>query len=157
LKKGFAVQNLTSEEFGTRYEDIEVQLAARCAGLLEASNVRDGYRSKAIGPGSLVQYFHRTTKDFLEKEEIWSEILMRTNADFNPNFALMRASYVSFQFGRDPTLANDFMIYSYHADEYPESQHAQAALLDQMDDMMIAETHWSIDAFSPGLWTIQTF
>jgi hypothetical protein len=64
MKEGFAVQNLTSEEFGTRYEDIEVQLAARCAGLLEPSNVRDGYRSKTIGPGSLVQYFHRTTKDF---------------------------------------------------------------------------------------------
>jgi hypothetical protein len=147
MKKGFAVQNFTSEEFGTRYEDIEVQLAARCAGLLEASNVRYGYRSNTIGPGSLVQYFHRTTKDFLEKEEIWSKILMQTNADFNPNFALMRGCYVFFQFSRDPTLANDFMIYSYHADEHPESQHAQAALLDKMDDMMLAEAHWSIDAF----------
>jgi hypothetical protein len=150
MKKGFAVQNLTSEEFGTRSEDIEVQLAARCAGLLEVSNVRDGYRSKTIGPDSLVQYFHRTTKDFLEKEEIWSKILMETNADFNPNFALMRGCYVFFQFGLDPTLVNDFMIYSYHADEHPESQHAQVALLDQMDDMMIAEAHWPIGAFPSG-------
>jgi hypothetical protein len=42
------------------------------------------------------------------------------------------------------------MIYSYHADKHPESQHAQAALLDQMDDMMTAEAHWSIDAFFSG-------
>jgi hypothetical protein len=75
---------------------------------------------------------------------------MKTNADFNPNFALMRGCYVSFQFGRGPTLAYDFMIYSYHADKHPESQHAQAALLDQMDDMMTAEAHWSIDAFFSG-------
>jgi hypothetical protein len=158
IKENFAIQNFTLEEFGTRCEDIEVQLAARCAGLLEISHVRDGSRSKTIGPNSLIQYFHRTTRDFLEKDQHWSRLLLQTKVDFNPNTAMMRSCLVSIQFNLQTAiqagqpLAKDFLIYSYHADTYTESQIAQITLLDQMNDIMTARMPWStVDLFPESI------
>ncbi|PVH79135.1 hypothetical protein DL98DRAFT_655557 [Cadophora sp. DSE1049] len=57
-----------------RCEDTGVQLTARCAGFVEASN-----KEGNISPKSHVQYFHRTARDFLETEENWSKLLLHTS------------------------------------------------------------------------------
>ena len=43
-----------------------------------------------MGPGSLIQYFHRTAKDFLGSDEIWAKLVLETaKMNFNPNVAMM--------------------------------------------------------------------
>ncbi|KAH6698160.1 hypothetical protein BKA61DRAFT_530992, partial [Leptodontidium sp. MPI-SDFR-AT-0119] len=84
-----SIENMTRKEFQVKCEDTRVRLTARCAGFLEASNLPG---TSAMGPGSVIQYFHRTAKDFLESAEVWSKLLMETeNTNFNPNVALMRS------------------------------------------------------------------
>jgi hypothetical protein len=63
----------TNDGLQMKCEDTMVQLTAQCAGFLEVS-VKDGKVSK----DSLVRYFHRTARDFLETEEVWSKLLLQT-------------------------------------------------------------------------------
>lgn len=144
-----------------RCEDISVRLTARCAGLLEVTVSHAGYiKGERIGgPDSLIRYFHRTARDFLETHTHWCKILRQTaNTDFNPNVSMMRSCLHSFRFAianyhvHNPDLARDFMIYSYHADSHPQSHHIQSILLDKMNDTMkMARNSWWTVDFLPGV------
>jgi hypothetical protein len=138
-------------------EDIAVQLTARCAGFLEVSRPE----GKALmGPSCLIQYFHRTARDFLETKFCWCTLLIHTaNTDFNPNVALMRACILALHINpllveldnelekelkgkshrclRHITyLVNDTLIYAHHADGHTESLRTRITLLDQLCSVM---------------------
>jgi hypothetical protein len=104
---------------------IQMQLTARCAGMLEISNSKSG--------DHVVQYFHRTVKDFLETSASSSKLLLGiSNTDLRINVSLMRACIGSLRiiFAQRPglsrgmekksidaySLVTDFMIYAYHAE-----------------------------------------
>jgi hypothetical protein len=144
------MQSCTQAWLDARCEDISVRLTARCAGLLELSNPWHNSGEDIGGRHSLVRYFHRTARDFLEQETHWCKILMQTaNTDFNPNVSMMRSCLRSMQFaiaknpcydpifveGIDSILVDDSFIYSYHADSDYKSHGTQAFLLDKLADM----------------------
>ncbi|PMD21752.1 hypothetical protein NA56DRAFT_748726 [Hyaloscypha hepaticicola] len=140
------MQNCTQAWLDARCEDISVRLTARCAGLLELSN--PWHISGDPGGLSLVRYFHRTARDFLEQETHWCKILMHTaSTDFNPNVSMMRSCLRSMQFAiaknlcYKPILVKDFFIYSYHADSDYKSRATQTFLLDKLDDMDLTAYH----------------
>lgn len=140
-----AMQNCTQAWLDARCRDISVRLTARCAGLLELSNPmnpRNSWGGDSRGQSLLVRYFHRTARDFLEQETHWCKILLQTaSTDFNPNVSMMRSCLRSMQFAiannlwYNPMLANDFFIYSYHADSDYKSRATQTFLLDKMADI----------------------
>jgi hypothetical protein len=144
------IENMTRKVFQLRCEDTKVRLTARCAGFLEVSNI---HGTSTMGPGSLIQYFHRTAKDFLESEEVWARLLSKTSqTDFNPNVAMMRSSlwYIRIQIAFSAESAQRFIRYEIDASTYVtsflayatsaepdiESREAQTALIDQLDDLI---------------------
>jgi hypothetical protein len=139
-------KSCTGKWLDARCEDIWVRLTARCAGLVEVSNstlIPNRTARKIGGPDSLIRYFHRTARDFLEKDRHWSKIMRQTaNTDFNPNVSMMRSCYLYQQFAttnnyvRLPESARDFMIYSYHADSSHASHGTQVILIDKMNEAM---------------------
>jgi hypothetical protein len=121
------------------------------------SNARDKLGSTINRPRSLIQYFHRTAREFLEKDEHWSRLLRQTKADFNPNFAMMRSCLVEVKFETSARAQKDFMIYSYHAESHTESHSAQVALLDQFNEIVIAGDHEAILDLIPNFTGIADF
>jgi hypothetical protein len=158
--------NSTKGALQMKCEDTLVQLTARCAGFLEVS-IRNGKVSR----DSFVRYFHRTARDFLETEEIWSKLLLQTSStDFDPNTAMMRSCVITLQLppiliegdadDRGPMLhvTKDCMIYAHFADAHHPSHGTQIALLDQLCSMLTLhdsrcrgyDTQWIIDLVPGG-------
>jgi hypothetical protein len=146
-----SLEKMTVEQFQLQYEENSVKLTARCAGFLEVSNAPG---ESVMGPISLVQYFHRTAKDFLESEEVWPQILLWTkNTDFSPSVALMRsclwsikvqislnAAFFHKSIHREVEAsahAVGFMTYALDAELESPSRATQTALFDQMSDLII--------------------
>jgi len=134
-----------------KYEDIIVQLTARCAGFLEIPDLEE---EKGKCGHSLIEYFHRTARDFLETDVIWSKLLIQTaGTDFDPNVAMMRSCIMSLRLGSCIDLTKDFMIYAQHADKHTNSHDIQSALLDRLDEMRTSisrmigmyENEWNLD------------
>jgi hypothetical protein len=75
---------LSTEEVAFRAETMRRRLSSRCKGFLEVPPVRN----KTHAATAKVQYFHRTVKDFLTKETVWSDMLSRTSCSFDPHLAL---------------------------------------------------------------------
>ena len=139
----------------SKCQDIIMQLTARCAGFLEVPKTR---REKLIEPNCLIQYFHRTARDFLEGESTWCKLLMHTSTtNFNPHVAMMRSCVLTLwsisplnmdleavNRCRAIDLANDTMIYAYHADGDSKTHRAQIILLDQFVTLMDSiDTTWN--------------
>ena len=158
-----AMQNCTQAWLDARCEDVSLRLTAQCAGLLDISNTMPYLGGHFSGVPSLIRYFHRTAKDFLEQETHWCKILMQTaNMDFNPNVCMMRSCLRSIQFAiannllYNPALSRDFLVYSYHADSDYQSHETQVFLLDKFNDtvndtMNISRNSWWGVDFQPGV------
>ncbi|KAH8802965.1 hypothetical protein F5884DRAFT_684142 [Xylogone sp. PMI_703] len=145
--------------------DTIVQLTARCAGLLEVSNMKG---KDTTGAKSFIRYFHRTAQDFLHTDTYWSKIQMQTaNSEFNPNVCMMQSCILQAMFNykchQEPksltgpfaeldmehlvprckmdeettALAKDFMIYAYHADTQTEAFKAQSVMIDQFNNLLV--------------------
>jgi hypothetical protein len=121
----------------TYYDDMIVQLTARCAGLLEVTNLRV-YEQ----PGDdtvVVQYFHRTTREFLETDVIWSRLLLQTTGtDFEPNIAMMQSCLMSLRMGTPKKLTRDFLVYAvyaYHVETNTTKHQTLHALVDRFDEL----------------------
>jgi hypothetical protein len=144
------VESMTREKFQLKCEETRLRLTARCAGFLEVSNIPG---TSFMGPTSLIDYFHRTAKDFLESEDVWAKILSETeNTDFNPCVTLMRSSlwYIRVQIAFSEQSASyfiyddveaspqvrSFMAYAIHADPHIPSRRTQTSLIDQLDDLV---------------------
>ncbi|PMD32009.1 hypothetical protein L207DRAFT_471340 [Hyaloscypha variabilis F] len=137
------------------YQDTVVQLTARCAGFLEVS---PKFEEEPSQWGSCpIEYFHRTARDFLEKEKIWSKLLLWTaQTDFDPNVAMMRSCIMSLRIGDCPNLTKEFMFYARQAAKHTRSHRIQTALVDRLDDIRrtinrmsgIPEKDWTLDLIS---------
>jgi len=145
----------------TKCKDTIVHLTARCAGLLEVSNIKG---TDLTGPESPIVFFHRTARDFLYTKVHWSKLLIQTiNTDFNPSVSMMRScirqalvNYVIYQkieqddmpFAESiplpqcrmdketKAMAKDFIIYAYNANDHMRTATTQIALLDQFENIM---------------------
>lgn len=144
------VESMTRERFQLKCEETRLRLTARCAGFLEVTNIPGTF---LMGPNSLIDYFHRTAKDFLESEDVWATILSETeNTDFNPCVTLMGSSlwYIRVQVAFSEQSASyfiydnveasqqvrSFMAYAIHADPHIPSRRTQTSLIDQLDDLV---------------------
>jgi hypothetical protein len=155
-------QNLSREEFQLKREDMKIRITARCAGFLEVSNIPG---TSVMGPGSLIDYFHRSAKDFLESDEVWAKLLTETeNTNFNPAVALMRSclryikvhiafsdesieSFIHNDVEASPRVVA-FMAYAHRADSHIPSRGTQTALIDQLNDLICKydiEGNWLYD------------
>ncbi|KAE9364418.1 hypothetical protein N431DRAFT_421379 [Stipitochalara longipes BDJ] len=139
INQNINVATLKGRSLQNKCEDILVQLTARCAGFLEVSIKKD-----KVSKDSLVCYFHRTARDFLETEEIWSKLLLQTSStDFDPNTAMMRSCIITLQF----PCGNRYSVHG-----------TQIALLDQLCSMLTLhdsknmgyDTQWIIDLIPKG-------
>jgi hypothetical protein len=113
-----------------------VQLTARCAGFLEVPTL---HRDTVRRGSSLVTYFHRTARDFLETEVTWSKVLLHTaGTDFEPSIAMMKSCLISLRMGDPKELTRDFLVYARHVthvDTNLANQQAQYVLVDKFDEL----------------------
>jgi hypothetical protein len=155
-------------------ENAIVQLTARCAGFLEVTYL-NGEAGKRIGPNSLVQYYHRTAKDFLETEFCRSKLKMPTvDADFEPLAALIISCILVLEneqimaevnegyTGGPRSFINDMvksaMVYAYYTECHPERYEERNALLPRLFSAMDQSylrlkeiPNWTI-----GIWNCDT-
>jgi hypothetical protein len=82
--------SMPQQELVRKCQESEIRITARCAFLLEipvTSKIRE------IGPGSSVQYLHRTVREFLEEGPRWTAMVgYAKNSLFDPYVSLMRSS-----------------------------------------------------------------
>jgi hypothetical protein len=114
------------------YNDMVLRLTARCAGFLEVPVVSHCEPRTT----SLVQYFHRTARDFLESKATWSKLLLQTaGTDFDANVALMRSSMMSLRLGNPQQLSIEFLVYACHVDTNTTDWRTRYGLLDKFDEL----------------------
>ncbi|PMD46947.1 hypothetical protein L207DRAFT_560602 [Hyaloscypha variabilis F] len=124
----------------TLSEEMEIQLTARCAGLLEIiQSHSEGNR--VFGDGEVV-YLHRTARDFVESPAVWQELLSRTaTTDFHPVVSMVRSGvsqlswrYKLFEGSQDDSLRVEVMRYAYQAEL--ETDLPQTIQLDKLAEVM---------------------
>jgi len=79
------IKPLNSGLVGFRGETMRRRLNSRCKGLLEAPTF------KFAGSKAVVQYLHRTVRDFMSRADIWDYIVSGTGKSFDPDAALSAA------------------------------------------------------------------
>ena len=87
---------LTLEQVDTRIETISHRVKSRCQGLLEVQtyNSSSGTPANTDSPfrWNQVQYLHLTVRDYLERPDIWGDLLSWTaDSDFDANLACLRS------------------------------------------------------------------
>jgi hypothetical protein len=83
------IRRMSSEDLSFKCKETEVHITARCACLLEVTVTKD---KDDTSPDSLVQYLHRTARDYLEEPNRWNALLFHTqNIAFNPLYSAMRS------------------------------------------------------------------
>jgi len=123
-----------ARKFEARAELFRRRLNACTKGLLEPS----GYRNR-VTPDTVVEYLHRTVRDFIERDDICIELQQATNETFNANFRLCQAYIMKLKMTdpdelRDENLTHEAitaMEYAFRAD--PDCSGCQETLLDEID------------------------
>jgi hypothetical protein len=146
------IETLSSDLLAKRCEDIEVQLAARCAGLVEIS--RHSNREDAS-----IKWFHRTARDFIEQNSFGLNLLGKPlDPELNPGVLMMKAHIIDLmlQIRHSPKgarhliqpLVNSCLIYAEDIDSLTETNPAQVDLLDRMDKFLATNCsgreHWMV-------------
>lgn len=80
-----AIEPLPSTKRDAKSRRMRRRLRSHCRGLLEAQR-------SSLSEGT-VEFLHRTVRDFLYRDEVWSKLQSYTSASFHPEQALCR-SYV---------------------------------------------------------------
>jgi hypothetical protein len=138
-------------EIQRRCEDIQLHLTARCAGLLEVESSRNDAK---VLQTSQIRYMHRTARDFIEQPTQWTKILSYTPpTTFSPSFSMMKACVSILRMGtsRCPIspqrMAQDVLIYGYHADGHLPTRRSQRELLTMLSEMKI---EWKVFDMLPA-------
>jgi hypothetical protein len=76
----FQIQPMSSQEVSFRTEAMRRRLSSRCKGLLEVT-------WSGESDHSVVQYLHKTVKDYLHRADIWKHIISGAEP-FNPDLIL---------------------------------------------------------------------
>jgi hypothetical protein len=135
LAEKSSIQPLTCEEVSFRCKTMDARLKSVCAGLLESNEVKYSF----IAPDAKVTFMHRTVSDWFKKENIWNELLSRTEGSgFSPNLAMLKSCILRFKtLEVTPTIPLDMTIVV-NALQYAKAAEAELRcgfpkLLDQLD------------------------
>ena len=86
------IGSLAGSEILHRAEIIVPKLKSRCAGLLEVQVRRSGLQNPESLPSSYVQYLHLTVREYLERPDVWTDLLELTRSSrFDANVSLLRS------------------------------------------------------------------
>jgi hypothetical protein len=141
-----------------RCEDMQIQLVACCAGLLELGEEMPASTNpfnRQIG------YLHRSARDFIERPDIWTRILTHTRQiSFNPNVSLLKSTVCQVHLMlrhqsvfEVATTGAQAMVYAYHAEI--ETRRSCTRMLDELDKALTvaaeggfgneerADRHWT--------------
>ncbi|KAE8444824.1 hypothetical protein EG329_014179 [Mollisiaceae sp. DMI_Dod_QoI] len=143
-----SVGRISEAQLNSKCEETEIRIAARCACLLE---VRNNDLQGGVTSSSLVQYLHRTARDFIEKPSRWSNVLRHTqDISFDPYWHLMRSDSFTLQrfsfeeqfiaFPPDEQIldtATRILIFASYADAHMDSHEEQAAILEATAQTLI--------------------
>lgn len=128
---------------------LKSELLEKCAktrtNLVEVSAnmlmIQDSPLDPLGAPSALVKYTHRTARDYLDRPEVWKQIVSRTAAsNFNPYSTLLRSCVLQLkQSASDAFLplcrtAMTAMAYAHYADELTGKD--ETALLHELDTTM---------------------
>jgi hypothetical protein len=126
---------LSARDASSRAELMRGRIIAACRGLLDV-----GWDKNDALPTRVVNYLHRTVKDYFERPEIWAKVLRATDEGFNPDLRLA-TSYIMQLKTQDPhELSRDHFLelatygieYAIRAD--PACSTVQISLLDEIRD-----------------------
>jgi hypothetical protein len=112
---------------------LDVKLRTHCGGLLQIRRVYN-----------IVQFIHRTARDYLEKKDVWDALLTHTNGSsatgFDAYLALLIAAVLAFKRNlvKYPRRGKYVYEYFFEASDHaksvcPYNLHAQVLLLDEFD------------------------
>jgi hypothetical protein len=99
---------LPSSALISRAELMRRRLNACCKGLLEPQT------NAHFLPRSIVEYLHRTVKDFIQKSDVWNKLLNSTKLSFDPGLCLCvsRIAYLKIAYtderSKDPEYSIEF-------------------------------------------------
>jgi hypothetical protein len=87
-----AIGQLPKREIERRIRDMTNRLKSRCGGLLEVAVEKSSDQIDGVKNRQQVQYLHLTVREFLEKPDVWSDLLGRTaGTGFDASVALLRS------------------------------------------------------------------
>ena len=85
-----------------------------------------------------IEYLHRTVKDYLERDEVWSQLLGATSSSFSPQLSLCRANLLLLKVQNGTTITNDTFwdciidSLNYAAEVEAITSEAQLSLIDEV-------------------------
>jgi hypothetical protein len=139
--------DFSRERIKARCERTQARLHVRCMGLLEVHRSRDA--PYQVADFNRIQYLHRTTRDYLERPDVWSGIVAQTRGtDFDPRLSLLRACVLQIKWGlhRAVSPAYVFKIATSYARKIERSTgHANIELIDQLFLAVQAKNYTSQD------------
>lgn len=127
-----------AEDCERRIKSMTAKITSRCKGLLEVRQSHRGYEKELQNE---VHFLHLTVKEFLERPEIWKELLAHTaETTFNSNISLLHGSLfilktVRSQYawsGTTDQCIEDTMQYAVAAEDSVNKP--QVALVDSIDE-----------------------
>jgi hypothetical protein len=145
-----SVISLQETDLWHRCNEVGFQMTARCSGLLEASKRK--HSSMWADMNDPIRYMHRTAREFMERSDIWKDLLSRTHGtNFNPYESLMKSSILQLGLVPDALFeqndhvqirnkiwvertATSAMIYAHFTDL--QTNKADAKWLDRLDQIM---------------------
>jgi hypothetical protein len=152
-----AIQSLTPAERENRNMEMQKRLNGRCKGLLEATN---GTR---LHCDFIVDFLHRTVKDFLHTKDMQVMLSAWRPPNFNPNLTICRTILAEI---KSSSISADLLLVSAPLDELVEKfiYHARefehgsgSAPVDLIDELEIAVARYSRKTGNVGWskWGVQ--
>ncbi|CZR70076.1 uncharacterized protein PAC_19977 [Phialocephala subalpina] len=144
MEEGLTIERVRAfgrKEIAQKCANIAIQLNARCGGLLELPQLAQ------LGPDATVEYMHRTVRDFVERDDIWSQLLTYTaKTNFNSHFSLMKSGVLwmntllhnrVFPKGTEHIVGTSTtLLYAHYADSHIETRKDQIVLLDNIENQL---------------------
>ena len=129
------IGSLTESEISHRARNMVPKLKSRCAGLLEVQVRGSDVQNHGALRSSYVQYLHLTVREYLERPDVWTNLLELTRSSrFDANTSLLRAMLLMIK-SRDFVMSNlevkAVMLLALQAEG--STGKAQTALLDAID------------------------
>ena len=86
------IGSITASEILQRARTMVPKLKSRCAGLLEVQVRGSGLQNPEALRSSYVQYLHLTVREYLERPDVWTNLLELTRSSmFDANVSLLRS------------------------------------------------------------------
>ncbi|CZR54072.1 uncharacterized protein PAC_03955 [Phialocephala subalpina] len=131
----------------SRCELAQARLQVRSMGLLEIHRTHTFRPSRryTVDPFSRIQYLHRTTRDYIERPEVWANLVAETKGTaFNPHLSLLRTCVLQLKWtiylAENPNVIFDLAV-SYAQTLEKTTGEGRTALLDELDRTMRAKIH----------------